>query len=87
MQPVDTSNTLQVVRQNEIDRVEKEYLEEILFRYKGRITESARAAGIGVRQLNKLMQKYNLNFPVLLDPEEEIAKKIYKTTGVPETLS
>ncbi|MCB0284349.1 MAG: sigma-54-dependent Fis family transcriptional regulator [Calditrichaeota bacterium] len=60
MQPVDTSNTLQVVRQNEIDRVEKEYLEEILFRYKGRITESAQAAGIGVRQLNKLMQKYNL---------------------------
>ena len=36
-------------------------------------------------KIPEFMQKYNLNFPVLLDPEEEIAKKIYKTTGVPET--
>jgi len=31
------------------------------------------------------MKKYNLSFPVLLDPEEAVAKKDYKTTGVPET--
>lgn len=36
-------------------------------------------------KIPEFMQKYNLNFPVLLDPEEEIAKKVYKTTGVPET--
>ena len=31
------------------------------------------------------IDKYNLTFPVLLDPDSDIAKKIYKTTGVPET--
>lgn len=31
------------------------------------------------------LKKYNLSFPVLLDPEENVAKKDYKTTGVPET--
>ena len=31
------------------------------------------------------MKKYNLTFPVLLDPESKVAKKNYKTTGVPET--
>ncbi|MDP6478058.1 MAG: TlpA disulfide reductase family protein [Nitrospinaceae bacterium] len=31
------------------------------------------------------VKKYNLTFPVLLDPDSEVAKKDYKTTGVPET--
>ena len=31
------------------------------------------------------MKKFNLTFPVLLDPESIVAKKVYKTTGVPET--
>ncbi|PIQ95319.1 MAG: thiol-disulfide oxidoreductase [Nitrospinae bacterium CG11_big_fil_rev_8_21_14_0_20_56_8] len=31
------------------------------------------------------LAKHNLTFPVLLDPESVVAKKIYKTTGVPET--
>ena len=35
--------------------------------------------------IEPFMKKFNLTFPVLLDPESEIAKKIYKTTGVPET--
>ena len=35
--------------------------------------------------IEPFMKKFNLTFPVLLDPESKIAKKIYKTTGVPET--
>jgi len=35
--------------------------------------------------IEPFLKEYNLTFPVLLDPEEEIAKKLYKTTGVPET--
>lgn len=31
------------------------------------------------------MKEYELTFPVLLDPNSEVAKKDYKTTGVPET--
>ena len=31
------------------------------------------------------VKEYNLTFPVLLDPDSEVAKKDYKTTGVPET--
>jgi len=60
IQPVDTSRTLQAVRNSEIERIEHEYLEELLIRNKGKIIETAQSAGIGVRQLNKLMTKYNL---------------------------
>jgi len=35
--------------------------------------------------IEPFMKKYNLTFPVLLDPDSEVAKKDYKTTGVPET--
>lgn len=35
--------------------------------------------------IQPFMDKYNLTFPVLLDPDSEVAKKQYKTTGVPET--
>tara|TARA_B100000686_G_scaffold273693_1_gene291428 strand:- start:321 stop:884 length:564 start_codon:yes stop_codon:yes gene_type:complete len=31
------------------------------------------------------VEKYSLSFPVLMDPESDVAKKLYKTTGVPET--
>ncbi len=31
------------------------------------------------------VKEYNLTFPVLLDPDSKLAKKYYKTTGVPET--
>ena len=31
------------------------------------------------------MKKFNLTFPVLLDPDSDLAKGKYKTTGVPET--
>ncbi len=35
--------------------------------------------------IKPFMEKYNLTFPVLLDPESKLAKGKYKTTGVPET--
>jgi peroxiredoxin len=35
--------------------------------------------------IQPFMKEYGLNFPVLLDPESQVAKKKYKTTGVPET--
>ena len=31
------------------------------------------------------IDQYDLSFPVLMDPESAVAKKLYKTTGVPET--
>jgi len=36
-------------------------------------------------KIKPFMEKHKLDFPVLLDPEESVAKQIYKTTGVPET--
>lgn len=35
--------------------------------------------------IEPFMKKYDLTFPVLLDPKSKVAKKDYKTTGVPET--
>lgn len=35
--------------------------------------------------IKPFMDQYNLTFPVLLDPKSDVAKKKYKTTGVPET--
>jgi len=57
---IDTSNTLESVREREISRIERRYLTELLERYHGRIDATAEAAGIGVRQLHKLMIKYDL---------------------------
>ena len=34
--------------------------------------------------LKKFIKQYNINFPVLRDPEQKIYK-LYKATGVPET--
>ena len=35
--------------------------------------------------IQPFMDEYQLTFPVLLDPDSDVAKKVYKTTGVPET--
>jgi len=57
---VNTSLTLDQARKEVIEQVEKTYLEELLQKNKGRIRQTAEAAGIGVRQLHKLMTKYKL---------------------------
>ena len=58
--PIDLSKTLKIVRQTQIDKIEKDYLVKVLTTNKGKIKESALQAGIGERQLNKLMNNYNL---------------------------
>ncbi|PKL89581.1 MAG: Fis family transcriptional regulator [Ignavibacteriae bacterium HGW-Ignavibacteriae-2] len=57
---VDTNKTLEAVRKIEIERLERDYLNEMLSKFNGKINLTAKAAGIGERQLHKLMIKYNL---------------------------
>jgi DNA-binding NtrC family response regulator len=58
---IGASETLEDVRQRTIEMVEKTYLIELLSRHHGRIDRSASSAGIGVRQLHKLMKKYRID--------------------------
>lgn len=57
---IDPGLTLSQVRQQETARVEQIYLDLVLKQCRGKINESAKAAGITTRQLNKLMTKYSL---------------------------
>ena len=59
--PLQTTATLADVRRLGLAEIERRYLIELLSRNKGRINLSADDAGIGTRQLNKLMHKYNLD--------------------------
>jgi DNA-binding NtrC family response regulator len=47
-------------RQRGVEEVERNYLKDVLARHNGKIGESAEAAGISTRQLNKLMNKYGI---------------------------
>ena len=58
---VDTSDTLAAVRQKGLAEIERRYLKEVLTRNMGKINASASEAGIGTRQLNKLMHRYKLD--------------------------
>ncbi|MCF8052409.1 MAG: sigma-54 dependent transcriptional regulator [Desulfobacterales bacterium] len=57
---IDTTASLAEVRRCGIADIERNYLKEVLARHRGKINESAKAAGISTRQLHKLMQKYEL---------------------------
>jgi transcriptional regulator with GAF, ATPase, and Fis domain len=57
----DMRLTLAEVRQRAVERVEREYLRELLLTHKGRINLTALAAGITTRQLHKLMTRHRLN--------------------------
>jgi DNA-binding NtrC family response regulator len=48
------------VRREAIESVERQYLKQLLAEYKGKIDVSALAAGLGVRQLHKLLTKYKI---------------------------
>lgn len=52
---------LSEVRRIHVEAIEKQYLQQLLIKNRGKIRESARQAGIGERQLNKLMTKYGLD--------------------------
>ena len=56
--PFDASLTLADARHKAIEDFERKYLKELLKRNRGKIKDSAEAAGITTRQLNKLMVKY-----------------------------
>lgn len=56
----DAELNLSEVRQRAVDYVEEKYLKELLDNNKGRINETALAAGITTRHLHKLMKKYKL---------------------------
>jgi len=58
---IDTSETLATARKKGLAEIERRYLKEVLARNRGKINASASEAGIGTRQLNKLMHKYNLD--------------------------
>ena len=65
------SFSLAEVRHRAIEQSERFYLRELLTANRGRIKETAEAAGISTRQLHKLMKKYSITkeefktFPVL----------------------
>jgi len=61
IQPVNIKVPLEQMRRQELERIEHEYISEILIQNKGRINESATAAGISARQLNNLMRKYRID--------------------------
>jgi DNA-binding NtrC family response regulator len=58
---IDTSETLAAVRKKGLAEIERRYLKEVLSRNMGKINASASEAGVGTRQLNKLMHKYKLD--------------------------
>jgi DNA-binding NtrC family response regulator len=58
--PTGSFLTLAEVRQKGIEDIERHYLKTLLANNKGKIKNSAAAAGISTRQLHKLMRKYGI---------------------------
>ena len=57
----DTSQPLRKVREDSIREVEAAYLRAILRKHDGRIRESADNAGVGVRQMHKLLTRHGID--------------------------
>jgi len=55
---VDARLTLSEVRKEGLKLIERNYIREQLVQHKGKIKDSAKAAGVTTRQLHKLMRKY-----------------------------
>ena len=58
--PVDAGLPIAEVRRKGIEDIERNYLKEQLAQNRGKIQNTARAAGITTRQLHKLMKKYGI---------------------------
>lgn len=58
---IDLTKPLCEIRKNEIERIEKEYLIQLLASNNGKINETSKQAGISERQLNNLMKEYNIH--------------------------
>ncbi len=52
--------TLAEARRKALEDFERQYLKDLLIRHNGRIKKSAEEAGIGTRQLHKLMSRYGV---------------------------
>lgn len=52
---------LSQVRKVHLEAIEKQYIQQMLIKNRGKIKDSASQAGIGERHLNKLMSKYGLD--------------------------
>jgi DNA-binding NtrC family response regulator len=57
---INSSRPLKEVRRKGLEDIERRYLKKLLAHNKGRIRESAKAAGVSTRQLHKLLTKYGL---------------------------
>jgi len=57
---VDAAFTIAEVRRKGIEDIERNYLKEQLAQNRGKIQNTAKAAGITTRQLHKLMKKYGI---------------------------
>ncbi|MDD2390126.1 MAG: sigma-54 dependent transcriptional regulator [Desulfobacterales bacterium] len=57
---LDSSQALAEVRRRGIEHVERQYLKKLLTDTKGKINQSALAAGISTRQLHKLLTRYGI---------------------------
>jgi DNA-binding NtrC family response regulator len=57
---VDACLTLSEIRSKGVEDIEKHYLKKLLPENRGKIKDSATAAGITTRQLHKLMKKYGI---------------------------
>lgn len=60
MPAINTQEPLKDIRQKAIESIEKQYLIALLEENKGKVQTSAAQAGIGVRQMHKLMVKYGI---------------------------
>jgi len=58
---IDISRPLAEVRQKNVEKVEKKYLEQLLIKTSGKVKDTAAAAGMTVRNLHNLMTKYGLD--------------------------
>lgn len=59
--PLDVGLTLSDARNRAVEDFERNYLKELLTLNKGKIQDTAGAAGISTRQLHKLMTKYGIH--------------------------
>lgn len=56
----DPNRSLAESRKNVVENFEKQYLEDLLLRTNGNISSTAKLAGVGTRQINKMMAKYKV---------------------------
>ncbi|MBI5845112.1 MAG: sigma-54-dependent Fis family transcriptional regulator [Deltaproteobacteria bacterium] len=72
---LNTAMTLADVRQDAIESVERQYIKQLLAEHKGKIDVSAVAAGVGVRQMHKLLTKYKIEKNDYKDASRNIARQ------------